>query len=152
MTVPAAGRVVSATVTSDVVDPEALEADVLDPTHGAVTTFVGRVRSHDPEAAGEVVGIDYSCHPDAPRIIGEIARDVIAEYDPQGVTRVALAHRVGNLGVGDVAIAVVVASAHRAATFVVCAELVEAVKARLPMWKQQHEADGTSTWSNLGCA
>ena len=109
--------VVHATVSAEPIDAAALEALVVDPTHGAMTTFVGRVRDHDPEARGEVVALDYSCHPDAPTLIGSIAAETLDAHDPDGETRVAVAHRVGHLGVGDIAIVAVVASAHRAVTF-----------------------------------
>ncbi|WP_462417140.1 molybdenum cofactor biosynthesis protein MoaE [Kytococcus sp. Marseille-QA3725] len=143
-------RVVHAAVTDEPLDADALETAVLQPSHGAVTRFVGRVRDHDPEAAGEVVSLDYSAHPDAPAILQRITTEVLDAHDPEGRTRVAVAHRTGHLEVGDLAIVVAVASAHRAITFTVCSELVEQVKARLPIWKHQHEADGRAVWSALG--
>ena len=143
-------RVVHARISDEPLDPAALERLVTEPRVGAVTTFTGRVRDHDPQAAGEVVALDYSCHPDAERALHEVAADVLAEHDPQGGTRVAVAHRIGRLEVGDPAIVVAVAAAHRAVTFAVCEALVEQVKARVPVWKHQREADGRATWSNLG--
>lgn len=143
-------RVVHARISDEPLEPAALERLVTEPHVGAVTTFTGRVRDHDPQAAGEVVALDYSCHPDAERALHEVAADVLAEHDPQGGTRVAVAHRIGRLEVGDPAIVVAVAAAHRAVTFAVCEALVEQIKARVPVWKHQHEADGRTTWSNLG--
>lgn len=142
--------IVHTAVTDEPLDADALEAAVLDPSHGAVTRFVGRVRDHDPEAAGEVVALDYSSHPDAPAVLRRITAEVLREHDAGGVTRVAVAHRTGHLEVGDVAIVVAVASAHRAPTFAVCSALVETVKAGLPVWKHQHEAGGRAVWSGLG--
>lgn len=75
---------------------------------------------------------------------------MVAEHD--GDPRVAVAHRVGHLVVGDLALVACVSSPHRALAFDVCAELVEAVKRELPIWKQQFEADGRHVWSNLGLA
>lgn len=142
--------VLTALVTDAPLDLPALLAGVDDAGAGAVVAFVGRIRDHDPEAAGEVVSLDYTAHPDAPRIIGEIARRVVAEHD--GDPRVAVVHRVGHLVVGDLALVACVSSPHRALAFAVCAELVEAVKRDLPIWKQQFEADGRQVWSNLGLA
>ncbi|WP_374929056.1 molybdenum cofactor biosynthesis protein MoaE [Kytococcus sedentarius] len=145
-------RVVHARISDQPLDPVALEQLVAGPADGAVTTFTGRVRDHDPEASGEVVSLDYSCHPDAEGVLRQVVAEVLATQDPEGTTHVAVAHRIGHLEVGDLAIVVSVASAHRAVTFTVCEALVEQVKARVPVWKHQHEADGRATWSNLGLA
>lgn len=142
--------VLSAVVTDAPLDLEAQLAEVDDVRAGAVVNFIGRIRDHDPEAAGEVVGIDYTAHPDAARIIGEIAAKVTAALDPEGETRVSVAHRIGHLDVGELALVACVSSPHRALAFAVCAELVEEIKRTLPIWKQQFEADGRQVWSNLG--
>ena len=71
----------------------------------------------------------------------EIAKD-------PAVYAVAVSHRVGDLRVGDVALAAAVSTAHRADAFALCARLVDEVKARLPVWKHQHFADGTDEWVN----
>ena len=110
---------------------------------GAVATFIGQVRDHSPDADGTVVRLEYSAHPDAARALEEIVADVLAAHDD---VRVAVSHRVGVLGIGDVAILACAASAHRDLAFAVCREVVEAVKARLPVWKKQVLADGSHTW------
>ena len=119
---------------------------VSDATHGAVVTFVGQVRDHDPDASGRVTGLDYSAHPDAGRIIGEIA-DRVRRKHPLVV--LAVSHRIGHLEVGDLALVAVVASAHRGDAFAACESLVEAVKAEVPIWKKQYEVDGTHSWVGL---
>lgn len=138
-----------AAVTPTPIDPDLLAAAVASPHHGAVTTFVGQVRDHDPEATGEVVRLEYSCHPDTPGLIGPLLESVLARVDPDGRASVAAAHRVGDLGVGDPALVVCVGSAHRALAFDVCREVVEAIKHELPIWKKQHQADGSHVWSGL---
>ena len=55
-------------------------------------------------------------------------------------------HRTGELGVGDLAIVCAAASAHRAEAFAACAELVDEIKRTVPIWKEQHFADGTVEW------
>lgn len=119
---------------------------VEDPARGAVTTFVGRVRDHDPDAAGAVVALEYSAHPDAPRTLAHLAESAAAGTDAV----VAVSHRVGRLGVGDAAVVIAVASGHRAAAFEVCRALIEAIKTDLPVWKRQVESDGTTAWKGLG--
>lgn len=61
---------------------------------------------------------------------------------------VAVEHRLGRLEIGDVALACAVAAEHRQQAFAACAELVEEVKRRLPVWKHQIFADGTDEWVN----
>ena len=143
--------VVHADVVTTPLSVDALLAAVDDPGAGAVATFIGRIRNHDPEASGEVVALDYSGHPDSPRLIGELAGRVASELDPDAQTKIAVEHRIGDgLGVGDLAIVCCVSSPHRDLAFDVCREVVEVIKAELPIWKHQHEASGRAVWSNLG--
>lgn len=138
-------RIVLARVSAEPIDPQAVLAAVARPSSGASTLFVGTVRDHDPQAAGEVVGLDYTCHPSAPQRIVEIVTDALAAED----ARVAAVHRIGHLEVGEVAFVVAVSSAHRAQAFELCERVVERVKHELPIWKQQFEADGSYRWSGL---
>lgn len=111
---------------------------------GAVVTFAGVVRDHD--GGRPVRGLEYSAHPTAAKIVAEVAADVAATA--QGVRAVAISHRVGRLEIGEVALACAVAADHRREAFATCAELVEEVKRRLPVWKHQAFADGTDEWVN----
>jgi molybdopterin synthase catalytic subunit len=113
---------------------------------GAVVTFIGQVRDHDPDAAGTVTGLDYSAHPDAGRILAQIVERFRAESP---AVALEVSHRIGHLEVGDLALVAAVASAHRADAFRVCERLVEAVKAEVPIWKKQHEVDGSHSWVGL---
>ena len=119
---------------------------VSDSAMGAETTFVGRVRDHDPDAAAAVVALEYSAHPDAEQALRRIAEDAI------GATGaiVAVSHRVGRLEVGDAAVVIAVAASHRAEAFEVCRAIIETIKTDLPVWKRQVEADGTTAWKGLG--
>lgn len=142
--------VVIARVTQDILNADDLVAAVESSSAGAVTVFLGRIRDHDPEALGEVTGIEYTHHPDADRMIGEIVGRVCERLDPSGEARVAAVHRVGRLDVGDLALVAAVATSHRQLGFALVQEVVEAIKAELPIWKQQFEVDGRNVWSNLG--
>jgi len=142
-------RIRLAAVTGDVLDETVLLRLVDRPDAGAATLFVGRVRDHDPQAAGEVVGLDYTAHPSATEKLVEIITTALAEADPDGRTTVAVAHRIGHLDVGGTAFVVAVSAAHRRLTFELCELIVERVKAQLPIWKQQFEADGSYRWSGL---
>ena len=109
---------------------------------GAVVTFAGVVRDHDGGRA--VRSLDYSAHPTAGKVVAEVAADIAARAP--GVRAIALSHRVGPLGIGDVALACAVAADHRREAFATCAELVDEVKRRLPVWKHQSFTDGTDEW------
>lgn len=121
-------------------------AVVDDPRAGAVTTFVGRVRDHDPDASAAVVALEYSAHPDAEAALRRIAEAAAGS----GSAIVAVSHRTGRLEVGGLAVVIAVAAAHRAEAFEVCRALIEAIKTDLPVWKRQVESDGTATWLGLG--
>ena len=110
---------------------------------GAAVTFAGLIRDNDE--GRHVVALAYSAHPTAQRTIEEVATEVAANH-PEVL--IAILHRVGELEIGDCALACAVTSAHRIEAFAACAELVDAVKQCVPIWKQQIFADGTSEWVN----
>lgn len=119
-------------------------AAVVGPRYGAVATFLGVVRDHDPSVEGEVTALDYSAHPDAARILEEIC----ASHDGPDVA-IAVTHRVGRLGVGEAALVAAVASAHRREALDTLGALVEHIKAELPVWKKEILADGSHTWVGI---
>jgi molybdopterin synthase catalytic subunit len=108
---------------------------------GAVVTFAGVVRDHD-EGKG-VRWLRYSAHPSADSVLREVVAEVALTHPG---TRIAALHRVGDLAITDVALACAVASAHRAQAFAACAALVDEIKARVPIWKEQGFVDGTTEW------
>jgi len=142
-TASATARIVRAEVTSAALDTAGLASAVADPAAGAIATFDGRVRNHD-DGRG-VTGISYSAHPGANEVIGQIVARIAAR---DGLRALAVAHRVGELEVGETALAVAVSADHRASAFSAVSDIVEEVKARLPVWKQQVFADGSRAWSN----
>ena len=109
---------------------------------GAVVGFVGAVRNHD--GGRDVTRLVYSAHPTAPDVLSQVVEAVVSRT--QGVRAVAVSHRVGDLAIGDVAFVVAVAADHRRAAFATCAELVDEVKAQLPVWKHQFFGDGSDEW------
>ncbi|GGI46151.1 molybdopterin synthase catalytic subunit [Agromyces flavus] len=134
---------VLAVVTNEVLDRAAIEAFVRSPQDGALVTFEGVIRDHDHGEA--VTALDYEAHPDAERFLRETCAEVARETG----LRVAAAHRVGALTIGDVALVASVAAPHRAEAFAACALLVDRIKERTPIWKRQHLAGGTTEWVNL---
>ena len=130
-----------AAVTAETLSLDAHVAAVAGPRAGAIATFLGTVRDHDPSVEGEVVGLDYSAHPSAGEVIAQIA----ARHDARDLV-VAVTHRIGSLAVGDVAIVAAVSAPHRREALDAVSALVEDVKANLPVWKRELLADGTHTW------
>jgi len=122
-------------------DVAACEQAVGTAASGAVVAFSGVVRDHD--GGRTVTLLEYVGHPSAEQVLADVAADVAADSE---VHAVALAHRVGTLTVGDIALVAAVSAAHRQAAFAACARLVEEVKARLPVWKRQVFLDGTDEW------
>jgi molybdopterin synthase catalytic subunit len=137
--------VLNATVAEAPLSVAAAMAAVESAHCGAVVTFSGVVRNHD--AGKDVDALTYSAHPSAQRVIEEVAAEVAAKHD--GV-RLWAAHRVGPLAIGDAALVAAAAAAHRGEAFAACSELVDEVKARVPIWKEQFFADGGVEWVGAG--
>jgi molybdopterin synthase catalytic subunit len=109
---------------------------------GAIVGFVGMIRDHD--GGRGVSRLEYSAHPSAAQVFADVVAEV-AEAS-SGVRAVAASHRIGVLKIGDAALVAAVAADHRQAAFATCAQLVDAIKARLPVWKHQFFDDGTEEW------
>lgn len=138
-------RVLHAGVTGEPLTLDHALAQVDAADCGAVVGFSGVVRDHD--GGKGVSALSYSAHPSAERVIAEVAAETAAKYD--GV-RVWVAHRTGPLAIGDAALVAAVASGHRGEAFAACSELVDAVKARVPIWKEQFFTDGSVEWVGAG--
>ncbi|MET4638512.1 molybdenum cofactor biosynthesis protein MoaE [Mycetocola sp. 2940] len=130
-----------ATVTADPIDLNSLRGAVTDATRGAVVTFEGIVRNHDDDRG--VTWLSYSGHPLAEDALRAAAGSVCRDF-PDVV--VAVAHRIGRLDIGGLALGCAVASAHRAEAFQACAALVDRVKETVPIWKEQGFDDGGTEW------
>lgn len=139
----AKSRVVVAGVSSLAIDAQALVHDLVGRSDGAVVQFDGIVRDHDQGKA--VTALRYSAHPTAGNVVQQVAIEIAQKYPESALSVV---HRIGDLAIGDCALACVVASAHRAQAFLACAELVDLVKERVPIWKEQEFADGSAEWVN----
>lgn len=136
-------QVLRADISESTISVEEHAALVEHAAAGAVVTFAGVVRDHDHGRG--VRGLSYEGHPNAKDIVAEVAADIAKR---PGVRAIAVSHRIGDLAIGDVALACAVAAEHRREAFVACADLVDEVKARLPIWKHQLFTDGTDEWVN----
>ncbi|MDF5755544.1 molybdenum cofactor biosynthesis protein MoaE [Spongiactinospora sp. TRM90649] len=116
-------------------------AVVGDVTAGGTTIFVGTVRDHDH--GKPVVKLSYSAHPSAEAELRRVAEKVAADFP---VTALAAVHRIGDLALGDTAVIVAVACAHRQEAFLASRRLIDDLKGEVPIWKHQVFADGTTEW------
>jgi molybdopterin synthase catalytic subunit len=128
-------------LTRDPIELAPLLAGVCAPDRGGVATFLGQVRNHHGGRA--VRRLEYSAY--GPMAEAECAR-IVADAERRWGVAVALRHRLGSLEVGETAVAVVAASAHREDAFAACRHVIEEVKRRVPIWKREHYGDGTVTW------
>jgi molybdopterin/thiamine biosynthesis adenylyltransferase/molybdopterin synthase catalytic subunit/rhodanese-related sulfurtransferase len=125
-------------------DTAALQREVRDPACGGFAAFEGWVRNHNEGHA--VTRLEYEAFVELAEKEGE--RIVRAAIEKFGVTRAACVHRVGSLGLGDVAVWVGVSAAHRDEAFRACRFIIDEVKHRVPIWKKEHYVTGDSGWVN----
>lgn len=120
------------------------------PEAGAIATFLGVVRNMNDGRA--VTLLEYEAYgtmaeAELQRIIEELEREM-----PE--VRVAATHRIGALSVGDAAVVCAASAPHRGEAFQACRELIDRIKARLPIWKREHGPDGPYWvgWEDARCS
>jgi molybdopterin synthase catalytic subunit len=107
------------------------------PGAGGVVLFVGTVRDHN--AGQPVTALEYQAYaPMAEKELRAIAEEIEAAAD----VLLACTHRVGALVVGDLAVVCAASSPHRAEAFSACQQLIDRLKARVPVWKREHGEAG----------
>jgi len=165
-------EIVHAVLSAEPISVEQAIAAVESDTAGAVVSFSGVVRNHD--GGKQVSRLSYSAHPTAHQVMADVVAGLVAEHSaPAGdgapggspedaaggaaggqeerqPVRIWAAHRIGMLEIGDPALVCAVSAAHRGQAFAVCAELVDRIKAQVPIWKEQFFADGTVEWVGAG--
>jgi molybdopterin synthase catalytic subunit len=131
-----------AALTDEAIDPQAVSDRVADPAHGATVLFLGTVRSlHEGE---RVEAITYDAYR---RMAAETLELLVEELEAEHPgLHLAVTHRLGHLTVGEVSVAIAASSPHRDAAYGACRELLERLKRRVPIWKQEHYADGSARW------
>ena len=124
-------------------------AQVRHPGAGGIALFLGTVRDNNDGRAVRL--LEYEAYremavTEMERIVGEIEAAI------PGV-RCAVAHRTGALQVGEVAVICAAAAPHRQEAFAACRRLIDEVKARVPIWKREHGADGPTWvgWEDARC-
>ncbi len=131
-------------VTADSIDPDALRKRLCDSAAGAYVSFEGWVR--DENEGQTVLRLEYEAYePLAVKEGEKILAEARASYP---ILHAACVHRTGVLEIGDCAVWVGVASAHRDAAFLAARFIIDALKVRLPIWKKEYYANGDSGWVN----
>jgi molybdopterin synthase catalytic subunit len=129
-------------LTSDEIDIPRFSAELQDSAAGAVVTFDGRVRNHNDGKA--VAALEYQAYPTLTVPTGSrILEEEAARY---GILRARAVHRTGPLAIGDAAVWVGVAAAHRGQAFDAARAIMERLKYELPVWKKETYADGSTEW------
>ena len=131
-------------LSAEALDPAQLEAAVASASCGAVVTFLGTTRASSPDDPRPVAALEYEAYPElAVREMEAVAAEARARFGP---LEIALVHRTGRVAVGEPSVAVVVAAPHRAAAFDACRYAIDALKARVAVWKREIYADGDGAW------
>ena len=132
-------------LTAEPIDVEAVIAEVADDQAGAVATFLGttRVRSR----GRTVLYLEYEAYEGmAEKVMQEIAAVLHARYE---LCRVAIAHRIGRVGIGETSVAIAVSAPHREHALAACKEAIETLKVDVPLWKKE-VYEGGEEWIGRG--
>ena len=128
------------------IDVAAIVESARRPSAGAVVLFLGTAR--DMTEGRPIRSLEYEAHP-------EMARQCLAELEAQARRRwplveCTMVHRLGELAVGEVAVAIAAAAARRQPAFEAAGWLIDRIKEVVPVWKRENWADGTSQWVHPG--
>jgi molybdopterin synthase catalytic subunit/molybdopterin converting factor small subunit len=132
-------------LTEGPVNLTAVVVEVVDERAGAIATFLGTVRAHS--RGREVIALEYEAYEDmAEQVMAEIGDEVMERYD---LCKVAISHRTGRVDVGGTSVAIAVSAPHRQDALAACADVIEALKARVPLWKKELY-EGGEEWIGRG--
>lgn len=133
-------------ISTDPLEASILVKELTDPTAGGLVTFEGRVRKTNE--GREVLRLEYEAYPELAEKEGlRILEEAKARW---GVERILVVHRTGVLEIGETAVWIGVAAAHRAEAFAACRYVIDELKERVPIWKKEYYADGDSGWIQSG--
>ncbi len=131
-------------VTSTAIDVESLKSALRDPGAGGYCSFEGWVRNQND--GRQVDQLEYEAY--EPLVIAEGERVLLEARERYPYLQARCVHRTGLLEIGELAVWVGVAAAHRDEAFKACRYIIDELKVRLPIWKKEHYVDGDSGWVN----
>jgi molybdopterin synthase catalytic subunit len=130
-------------ISREPIDPRQLEDAVRTSDAGGVVTFLGVVRRHADD--GRLVdALTYEAF--ERMAVAEFVSIAQEASDRFGAGRIAIVHRIGDLAIGEIAVAVAASATHRKAAFEACEYAIDEVKRRAPIWKKEHFVDGMPQW------
>lgn len=143
---PVESAVIFTDITENPLEPlyAQARADVMNRSMGALVLFDGIVRDHDH--GQPVATLSYTAHPQAAQILATTVETVAQEIP--GV-RLWAVHRVGPIPIGQSALTVIAAAAHRGTAFTACERVADRIKAEVPIWKEQELTDGSVQWVGI---
>lgn len=130
-------------ITRSPIDPAEALRSVNDSAAGGTVMFLGTIRNRSD---GKVVrGLEYEVYKEmAEKRMAELEKKVRAKWP---IRKIMMVHRYGNLKVGEVSVAVVVSSEHRAEAFEACRYAIDTIKRTLPLWKKEKLTGGKESWT-----
>lgn len=132
------------TLTKNSINVELLKEQLYNPSAGGFASFEGWVRNYQEGKA--VNSLEYEAYKELAENEAEI---ILSEAKNKfDILNAACAHRIGHLNIGELAVWIGVTSVHRAASFKACRYIIDEIKTRLPIWKKEYYADGSSEWVN----
>jgi molybdopterin synthase catalytic subunit len=135
-------------ITRETIDPRAVEAAVRLESHGGVVTFLGVVRERAADGR-EVNGLSYEAY--EAMAIPEFERIAEEARERFGPVELAIVHRIGDLRIGEISVAVTAASVHRGVAFDACEYAIDELKRRAAIWKKERYIDGEEEWVRNAC-
>lgn len=130
-------------LSSKPIDADALKSLVNTQEAGAYVAFEGWVRDHNE--GRQVTGLEYEAYE---ALAVKEGNKILEEAQKFSILKAHCVHRTGALKIGDMAVMVVVSSAHRKEAFVACEFIINEIKKRVPIWKRETYADGSTSWVN----
>ncbi|HEU0304191.1 MAG TPA: molybdenum cofactor biosynthesis protein MoaE [Gaiellaceae bacterium] len=126
-------------------DPSAVIAEVADERAGGTAVFIGTTRVHS--RGHTVVRLEYEAYEGmAERVMTELADDLKRQYE---LCEVAMAHRVGRVGIGEASVVIAVSAPHRGDALAACKDAIDRLKETVPLWKKE-VYEGGASWIGRG--
>jgi molybdopterin synthase catalytic subunit len=130
-------------LTDATLDVRALEDAVRDPAHGALLTFAGVARD---DGSPPLRALFYEAWDEvALRELRQVATDTVARWP---AVKVAIAHRTGEVAVGEASVVVTVGAPHRDEAYAASRFAIDTLKLKVPIWKKEIYADGAAWVAN----
>ena len=136
-------------INNTTLNPDKLREELLSPQSGGFCSFEGWVRDH--HEGKSVQSLEYTSYQElAIKEGNKIIENALELFD---VEDIRCHHRIGHLNIGDMAVYVGVASAHRDAAFQACRYVIDEIKHTVPIWKKEYYTDESTSWPSCkGCS